>query len=237
MYHCNLWYVIINCELLSRWFFQAFKNLIEKVMRWKSHGRWKSMESTSRFLTPLVFCNSIIVLWPNAFHLTDIICAIFSYRREELLEFFKLLICCTDSPSYSIQTNVLIWSAIVVVVDLAVVVVVDLIWSAAVVVDLICCSCCWFGVVNVADTICCTVADRIFFCYCRNAGSAAACCRIWLSTWDIAAQVMATTGDVADPTWDDADDLLLNKVMLLRSASTNIYQSSSLEVKKSEVYL
>ena len=139
MYHCNLWYVIINCELLSRWFFQAFRNLIEKVMRWKSHGRWKSMESTSRFLTPLVFCNSIIVLWPNAFHLTDIICAIFSYRREELLEFFKLLICCTDSPSYSIQTNVLIWSAIVGDVDLVVVVVVvDLIWS-----HLICCSSCW----------------------------------------------------------------------------------------------
>ena len=60
---------------------------------------------------------------------------------------------------------------------------------------------------------------------------------IWLSTWDIAAQVMATTGDVADPTWDDADDLLLNKVMLLHSSSTKIYKSSSLEVKKSEVYL
>ncbi|XP_044410849.1 uncharacterized protein [Triticum aestivum] len=38
---------------------RAFRNLIEKVMRWKSHGRWKSMESTS------------------------------SYRREELLEFFS----------------------------------------------------------------------------------------------------------------------------------------------------
>ena len=48
---------------------------------------------------------------------------------------------------------------------------------------------------------------------------------------------MATTGDVADPTWDDVDDLLLNKVMLLRLASTKIYKSSSLEVKKSGVYL
>ncbi|KAM3296610.1 hypothetical protein ACQJBY_038782 [Aegilops geniculata] len=38
---------------------KAFKNLIEKVMRWKSHGRWKGMESTS------------------------------SYRKEELLEFFS----------------------------------------------------------------------------------------------------------------------------------------------------
>lgn len=27
--------------------YMAFRNLIEKVMRWKSHGRWKSMESTS----------------------------------------------------------------------------------------------------------------------------------------------------------------------------------------------
>ena len=48
---------------------------------------------------------------------------------------------------------------------------------------------------------------------------------------------MAMTGDVADPTWDDADDLLLNKVMLLHSSSTKIYKSSSLEVKKPEVYL
>ena len=76
--------MIINCELLSRWFFQAFKNLIKKIMRLK-HGR----ESTSRFLTRLVFCNSIIVLWPNAFHLTDIICAIFSHRKEKLLKFFS----------------------------------------------------------------------------------------------------------------------------------------------------
>ncbi|XP_048537353.1 uncharacterized protein LOC125515910 isoform X1 [Triticum urartu] len=38
---------------------RAFKNLMEKVMRWKSHGRWKGMESTS------------------------------SYRKEELLEFFS----------------------------------------------------------------------------------------------------------------------------------------------------
>uniref|UniRef100_A0A453MZ11 Uncharacterized protein n=1 Tax=Aegilops tauschii subsp. strangulata TaxID=200361 RepID=A0A453MZ11_AEGTS len=77
--------MIINCELLSRWSFQAFRNLIKKIMRWKRHGR----ESSSRFLTRLVFCNSIIVLWPNAFHLTDIICAIFSRRKEKLLEFFS----------------------------------------------------------------------------------------------------------------------------------------------------
>uniref|UniRef100_A0A453MZD2 Uncharacterized protein n=1 Tax=Aegilops tauschii subsp. strangulata TaxID=200361 RepID=A0A453MZD2_AEGTS len=41
---------------------RAFKDLIKKVMRWKKHGRRNSMESTSRFLTRLVFCNSIIVL-------------------------------------------------------------------------------------------------------------------------------------------------------------------------------
>ncbi|KAM3317103.1 hypothetical protein ACQJBY_034984 [Aegilops geniculata] len=82
---------------------RAFKNLIEKVMRWKSHGRWKSMESTSRFLTPLVFCNSIIVLWPNAFHLTDIICAIFSYRREELLEFFSEYDTTQDSEKNTLE--------------------------------------------------------------------------------------------------------------------------------------
>ncbi|XP_020147578.1 uncharacterized protein [Aegilops tauschii subsp. strangulata] len=64
---------------------KAFRNLIKKIMRWKRHGR----ESSSRFLTRLVFCNSIIVLWPNAFHLTDIICAIFSRRKEKLLEFFS----------------------------------------------------------------------------------------------------------------------------------------------------
>ncbi|XP_048537650.1 uncharacterized protein LOC125516209 isoform X1 [Triticum urartu] len=63
---------------------KAFKNLIKKIMR-RKHGR----ESTSRFLTCLVFCNSIIVLWPNAFHLTDIICAIFSRRKEKLLKFFN----------------------------------------------------------------------------------------------------------------------------------------------------
>ena len=103
MYHCNLWYVIINCELLSRWFFQAFRNLIEKVMRWKSHGRWKSMESPSRFLTPLVFCNSIIVLWPNAFHLTDIICAIFSNRKEKLLEFFRSYDTTEDSEKNTLE--------------------------------------------------------------------------------------------------------------------------------------
>ncbi|KAM3296500.1 hypothetical protein ACQJBY_038707 [Aegilops geniculata] len=47
MYHCNLLHMIIKYELLSRCFFQAFKDLIKKVMRWKKHGRRNSMESTS----------------------------------------------------------------------------------------------------------------------------------------------------------------------------------------------
>ena len=51
--------------------------------------KWNSITSTSRFLIRLVFCSSIKVLQLNAFHLIDIICSLFSYRKEKLLEFFR----------------------------------------------------------------------------------------------------------------------------------------------------
>jgi hypothetical protein len=92
--------MIIRCELLSCWFFQAFKELINKVMEWKGQG---NTASHNRFLIRLVFCNFIIVSWPSAFHLTRIISSFCSYRKAKLLKFFSTYNTTNDSEKNTLE--------------------------------------------------------------------------------------------------------------------------------------
>jgi hypothetical protein len=81
-YCCNLWYVndyqmwIIESLILS-----GILEADKESNRWKRQDRWNNITWTNMLLICLFFCNSIKVLWPNAFHLTDLISAFPSKRK------------------------------------------------------------------------------------------------------------------------------------------------------------